>query len=118
MWNQNWQRESRVQKILPRLVHLKHVGYFHSHTQIGAHRATPELSKADMRSIIPTQIEVIVAVNDSKRKVQWYSSGKELSGTIGRYNLRMACHYKMRSGKIKQYSLLCPYVLGFDLTFE
>lgn len=113
----NWNRESRVQEILPNLLQLHHVGYFHSHTQWGKQKATTELSDTDIEGMIPEQIEIIVALNDSKRKTEWYQSRKEISGTIGKYHLRLACHYKKKNGKIKQYKILCPYVLGFDLTF-
>lgn len=114
----NWKRESRVQEILPQLLHMKHVGYFHSHTQLGGSRASAGLSEEDVASIIPTQIEIIVAINDSKKKVQWYSTAKELCGTIGSYHLRIGCHYKTKNKTIKHYPLQCPYVLGFDVTFE
>jgi proteasome lid subunit RPN8/RPN11 len=114
----NWHRESNVQQILPQLLHLKHVGYFHSHTQLRNSRGTPELSEADIESMEPTHIELIIAVNDAKRKVQWYQSRKELRGTIGKYNLHLACYYKSKKGQIRRYRLLCPYVLGFDWTFE
>jgi len=114
----NWKRETRVQEILPKLVHLKHLGYFHSHTQRGAQKATAEPSRPDIESMIPAQIEIIVAVNDSKRRTQWYATGKELRGTIGKYRFRLACHYKKINRKIKQYPILCPYVLGFDLTLQ
>lgn len=114
----NWKRETRVQEILPKLVHLKHLGYFHSHTQHGNQKATAEPSSLDIESIIPAQIEIIAAVNDSRRRTQWYATEKELRGTIGKYHIRLACHYKKKNGKIKQYPILCPYVLGFDLTFQ
>jgi len=114
----NWNRESRVQQILPKLSQLKQVGYFHSHPQWGTNKGTTEPSKIDIEGMIPTQIEIIVAINDSKRRTTWGESGKELYGTIGNYHIRLACHYKKANGKIKQYELLCPYVMGFDLTFE
>ena len=67
----------------------------------------------------PTQIEVIVAINDAKKRITWNtsSSGKELYGTIGQYYLKLACYYKANNGKIRQCKIMCPYVLGFDLTF-
>jgi proteasome lid subunit RPN8/RPN11 len=114
----NWKRESRVQEILPNLIQLQHVGYFHSHTQWGKQKASTKLSDPDIEGMIPTQIEIIVAVNDSKRKTEWYQSGKELGGSIGKYHLRLACHYKRKNGTITQYPILCPYILGFDLTFQ
>jgi hypothetical protein len=113
----NWKRETRVQEILPKLIHLKHLGYFHSHTQLGKRKATAQPSNSDIESMIPAQIEIITAVNESKRKTHWYATKKELCGTIGKYHIRLACHYKKVNGKIRQYPILCPYVLGFDLTF-
>ena len=116
----NWNREIRVHEILPNLLHLKHVGYFHSHTQWGEIKASTELSIKDVKSIIPGQIEIVVAINDAKRRIPWSSkSSGELYGTLGKYGIYMACHYKTaKSQKIKKYPLLCPYALGFDETFK
>jgi proteasome lid subunit RPN8/RPN11 len=114
----NWKRESQVQKILPKISQLKQVGYFHSHPQWGKNKGTTEPSRVDTKGMIPTQIEIIIAINDSKKRVQWNESGKELYGSIGNYHIRLACYYKKKNGQIKQYKILCPYVLGFDLTFE
>jgi len=113
----NWKRESRVQEILPSLLQLHHVGYFHSHTQWGEQKASAKLSDTDIEGMVPTQIEIVIAVNDSKRKTDWYKLEKQLCGSIGKYNLRLACHYKRKNGTITHYPILCPYVMGFDLTF-
>ena len=113
----NWKRETKVQEILPQLLQLSHVGYFHSHTQWGGEKAVAEASDLDVESMVPGQIEMIVAVNDSLRRTQWYATRKELRGTVGRYHIRLACHYKKVNGKIRKYAILCPYVMGFDLTF-
>lgn len=113
----HWKRESRVQEILPNLIQLHHVGYFHSHTQWGDQKASAELSTTDIKGMIPTQVELVVSVNESKRRTQWYQSEKDLIGTIGKYHLRLACHYKRKNETIARYPILCPYVLGFDLTF-
>ncbi|MCW3986532.1 MAG: hypothetical protein NWE91_09045 [Candidatus Bathyarchaeota archaeon] len=113
----DWKRESRVQELLPSLMQLHHVGYFHSHTQWGKQKASTKLSDMDVAGMMPTQIEMVVAVNASRRKTEWYQSGKQLCGSIGKYHLRLACHYKRKKGAITQYPILCPYVLGFDRTF-
>jgi hypothetical protein len=114
----NWKRESRVQEILPKLIQLRHVGYFHSHTQWGKEKVSAELSGKDKEGMIPMQIEIVVAVSASKRKTNWYQSGKDLCGSIGKYHIRLACHYKRKNGEFMKYPILCPYVLGFDLSFQ
>ena len=112
-------RESRIKEILPKVCQLEHVGYFHSHTQWGQKMAETKLSEIDVRDMVPTKIEIVVAVNDSKKRITWNTSasGKELYGTIGRYYLKLACYYKTKDGKIRRCKILCPYILGFDLTF-
>jgi len=115
----SWKRESRIREILPKICQLKHVGYFHSHPQWGQKKGDTKLSEIDIRDMAPTQIEIVVAINNAKKRITWNtsSSGKELYGTIGKYYLKLACYYKSKNGKIRQYRILCPYVLGFDLTF-
>jgi len=83
----SWKREIRVQEILPKLIHLKHLGYFHSHTQFAEQKAETKPSDLDIESMIPAQIEMIAAINDSKRRAEWYATTKELRGTIGKYNI-------------------------------
>jgi hypothetical protein len=113
----DWKRELRVQKILPQLMQLQHVGYFHSHPQWGDQKRVAELSKKDIEYMIPEQIEIITAVNDAKRKIKWNTTGKDLYGSIGGYHLRLAGYYKRKDGEIKHFPILCPYALGFDFTF-
>jgi len=115
----NWKRELKIKEILSKICQLKHVGYFHSHTQWGKIKGETKLSDDDIKNMEPLQIEIIIAVNDAKKEIKWNTSvsGEELYGTIGRYYLKLACYYKSKKGRIKRYKILCPYVLGFDLTF-
>lgn len=115
----NWKRETRVQEILPQLLQLQHIGYFHSHTQRGEQKATPIPSNQDMRGMILEQIEIIAAINNAKKRLDWNSTGKDLFGTIGHYHIKIAAYYKRKKDqKIMHYPILCPYVLGFDLIFQ
>jgi len=114
----SWKRESRIREILPKICQLEHVGYFHSHTQWGEKKGETKLSEIDKRDMEPMQIEIVIAINEAKKRITWNtsSSGKELYGTISNYYLKLAGYYK-EGRKIKQCKILCPYVLGFDLTF-
>lgn len=114
----NWKRMLKVEGILPKLVQFRHLGYFHSHSQYGDEKSTARLSNEDRDSIEKGDVEIVVAINEAKRSVSWDQSGQELSGTIGEYNIHIAGYYKRKTdGKIKQYAILCPYVMGFDYTF-
>ena len=112
-------RESRVKEILPKITQLNYVGEYHSHTQRGGKKATAKLSDEDEEAIEKCMIEIVVAVNEAKRKTVWSQDrkGMMLLGTIGDYHLTLACYYKKKDGTIIQCPLLCPYILGFDLTF-
>ena len=43
----NWRREVKVIEVLPKLIHLQKLGYFHSHPQWGGVRGVAKLSAAD-----------------------------------------------------------------------
>jgi len=113
-----WNREIKIRDIIPKLIHLQPLGYFHSHTQWGSCRAKAELSESDIDTIRPTEVEVIVAVNNGRRSVKWYETRDHgLAGTIGRYHISLAAFYKKKNGEVKQYRISCPYALGFDYAF-
>jgi hypothetical protein len=63
----DWRRELKVLKVLPRLVHLEKLGYFHSHPQFGGSKGLPQLSDQDEKSMSSGEIDVVVAINDSAR---------------------------------------------------
>lgn len=113
----DWRRELKVTEILPKLIHLRKVGYFHSHPQFGKYRGTSRLSDKDMEYLEPGDIEIVVAINDSKKSQIWRETKKGLSGTLGRYNIVIAGFYKRKDGQIKKYKIICPYAVGFDYAF-
>jgi len=114
----NWRRELKVIETLPKLVHLKKLGYFHSHPQWGTSRGIAKLSEPDKEYMSEGEVELVVAINDRKRAVPWQSNMR-LYGTIGKYYIVIAGFYKRKQdSQIKQFKILCPYAVGFDYAFE
>lgn len=114
----NWRKELKVNEVIPKLIHLQKLGYFHSHPQFGDKRGEAGLSPADKKSMQETEIEIVVAINDSGKSLAWAPSRNGLVGTLGQYHIRIAGFYKKKSGKIKSFKILCPYAVGFGYTFE
>lgn len=115
----NWRRELKVIEVLPKLVQLQELGYFHSHPQWGKIRGKSQLSNQDKEYISEGDLEIVVAINDARKSVPWRQSKNQLSGTIGKYHITIAGYYKRkRDNRIVQYRILCPYAIGFDYTFE
>jgi hypothetical protein len=115
----NWRRELKVIEILPKLIHLQKLGYFHSHPQYGGKRGSPELSGQDSEYMGEGELEIVVAINDAGKTIRWAESRKMLSGTLGEYSIVLAGFYKRRrDGEIQQYRIVCPYAVGFNYAFE
>jgi len=77
-----------------------------------------KLSEPDKEYMEEGEIEIVVAINDSKRKVSWQSQ-RRLFGTIGKYHVVAAGFYKRKKdSRIMQYRILCSYAVGFDYAFE
>jgi hypothetical protein len=105
-----------VTEILPKLIHLEKIGYFHSHPQFGEHKGKPGLSDKDKEYMTPGDTELVVAINDSKKSSLWNETKKGLSGTLGKYHIVIAGFYKKTKGEqIMSYRVVCPYATGFDL---
>jgi len=115
----NWRRELKVIEVLPKLIHLQKLGYFHSHPQWGGMRGVARLSAADKDAMKSGEMEIVIAINDAKRKMTWHESRNRLLGTIGKYKITIAGYYKRTSdNRIVQYRIVCPYAIGFDYAFE
>ncbi|MDH5482994.1 MAG: Mov34/MPN/PAD-1 family protein [Candidatus Bathyarchaeota archaeon] len=115
----NWRRELKVIEVLPKLVHLQKLGYFHSHPQFGNKRGTTELSEFDKDFMQEGETEIVVAINDARKTLPWTESKTGLSGTLGKYRITIAGFYKRKKdGKIVRYRVLCPYAVGFDYAFK
>jgi hypothetical protein len=111
----NWRRELKVTEILPDIIHLEKVGYFHSHPQFGNTRGKPELSNLDKEYMDPGNIELVIAINDQKKSALWRETQKGLCGTLGKYHVVIAGFYKRKDNTIVKHRILCPYATGFDL---
>lgn len=115
----NWRRELKVIEVLPRLIHMQKLGYFHSHPQFGSKRGLAELSETDKDFMEAAEIEVVAAINDAKKTSPWKETKTKLSGTLGKYHIAIAGFYKRKKdNRITQCRVLCPYAIGFDYTFE
>lgn len=114
----NWRRELKVIEVLPKLVHLQKLGYFHSHPQFGSKRGVAELSKSDVDYMREAETEIVVAINDAKKSMPWMESRNGLAGTLGKYHIRIAAYYKGKDGETMKHRVLCPYAVGFDYAFE
>ena len=114
----NWKRELKVLEILPELIQLEKLGYFHSHPQWGKSKGVARLSEGDEDSMTEGEIELVVAINDAARRTPWKESGKQLTGTLGNYRFAMAGFYLRQSdSRIQEYRLVCPYAVGFNCAF-
>lgn len=112
----NWRRELKVTEILPKIIHLEKVGYFHSHPQFGEHKGLPELSDKDKEYMTPGDAELVIAINDSKKSALWSETRKGLCGTLGKYHIVIVGFYKKtKNEQIMNYRIVCPYATGFDL---
>jgi len=115
----NWRRELKVIEILPKMIHLQKLGYYHSHPEDEEFLGIAKLSKDDKNSITEEEVELVVAINDAVRKSAWRETTSGLSGTIGNYRFTIAGFYKRSSDhRIRRYRVMCPYAVGFDYTFE
>jgi len=114
----NWRKELKVNEALPKLVHLQKLGYFHSHPQFGNNKGITGLSESDEKSMLETEIEIVVAINEAKQRSWWKESRNELAGSLSDYSIRLAGYYKhSKDGKISKHRIVCPYAVGFDQAF-
>ncbi len=112
----NWRRELKVTEILPKIIHLEKLGYFHSHPMFGKSRGLPQLSEKDKDYMQFGEIELVVAINDSKKSLPWKETKKGLRGTLGNYHIIIAGFRKTEENKqIMNCRIICPYATGFDL---
>ena len=116
----NWRRELKVLEVLPELVQLEKLGYFHSHPQWGKNKGRAELSEEDIDAMEEGDLEFVISINDANRRIKWRESKEErLFGTLGNYLINIAGFYIRESdSEIMQYRIICPYAVGFDKAFN
>jgi proteasome lid subunit RPN8/RPN11 len=115
----NLKKELKLKEAIPKLMHLDTIGDFHSHPQFGDKKGFAALSDVDKESMDKTEIEIVAAINESKRRVDWKIVNGEVAGSICDYNFRLAGFYKKNNGGlIKQLDIVCPYAVGFNNAFN
>lgn len=109
----NERRASRVKKIIS-ILPVDVIGDFHSHTEIGEDRATVVPSGDDIADMEEDQIYIILALNESEKKVQWHRNRDgSISGTLGGYHIRMIAHECCTRGRLyKNAEIVCPAAVG------
>jgi hypothetical protein len=104
--------------VLPDLIQLEKLGYYHSHPQWQGDLGFAKPSDEDVEAMDEGEVELIVSINDARKKVSWSESNNRLYGTLGRYLINLAGFYLRKSdGKLMQYRIVCPYAVGFDAAF-
>jgi hypothetical protein len=115
----NWRRELKVMEVLPNLMHLQKLGYFHSHPQFGKKRGKPKLSDMDKEYLQKGDTEIVIAINNARKSSPWTETKDGLAGTTGKYHIVIAGFYKReKDEKIMNYRIVCPYAVGFDYAFQ
>lgn len=115
-------RDRRIRACLPQLCDYEILGTFHSHPAWGRCRALAKPSPPDVSTLLPGELDLIVAVNDTRRFLKWNyrDNGRALVGTVNQFSLKIAGFYKP---PIRDYSLdspirrtliRCEYALGFE----
>ncbi len=112
----NLKREKKINEMIPKLIAIEKIGYFHSHPQFGDVKGITALSYTDKSSMIETEIEIVVAINKSARNVWWRESNKELIGGLGGFSIKLAGYYREKD-TIHKHRIVCPYAVGFDQAF-
>jgi hypothetical protein len=110
-------RVERINEIFGKLAQgLAYIGDFHSHTEFGELSATVIPSMDDLRTSKPGELNIICAVNNKGRRVNWYEGRRGiLIGTIGEYRIEIGGYYIARPHigfKYRRVRIKCPTVTG------
>lgn len=114
-------RTNRINEILQRLSEgLEYIGDFHSHTEYGDSPGKVIPSDEDLQSTVPGDLNLICAVNNKKRAVDWHeTSTGTISGTVGEYHIEIGGYYVDKPHIGRKYfrvTVKCPSVTGIDNT--
>jgi hypothetical protein len=112
-------RVSRINEILNRLSEgLEYIGDFHSHTEYGDLPGKVIPSSTDLISTVPGELNLICAVNQKKRSVDWHHTKRGiLAGTVGKYRIEIGGYYIAEACIGSQYQRVlvrCPSVTGLN----
>ena len=107
------------QKRLSRLFDGAHqvfpvVGMFHSHPEWGIFKGSPEMSEADIRSMIGLgfKLEFIIVVSSRKKGFQPWEMQEDgsIKGSLSRYNFHFNA-YTLHGGTAKKLRIFTPVAL-------
>lgn len=115
-------RDRRVRACLGELSGYDVLGTFHSHPAWGRLRAVAKPSKTDIDSMLPGELDLIIAVNDARipRRFRYAERGRLLKGTVCDYSLTLASFYSPLytelTGEVpvRRTLIRCPYAIGFE----
>lgn len=111
------ERVARINEILNKLSQgLEFIGDYHSHTAFGESPATVIPSDTDLASTVPGELNIICAVNEKKRSVNWHETSRGiLKGTIREYRIEIGGYYVEKPTIGRRYERImikCPAVTG------
>ncbi|MHC4663318.1 MAG: Mov34/MPN/PAD-1 family protein [Planctomycetota bacterium] len=87
-------RYRTIERIFESLPRREVIGEFHSHPSWGNLKGTTRLSRWDLVDCDPHTIQIVIAVNDSKRWTPWRVTKKgEISGTLGDVRLNIKAYH-------------------------
>lgn len=115
-------RDQRVRRCIGELADYEVLGTFHSHPAWGRLRAAAKPSKTDVDSMLPGDLDLIIAVNPARvpRRFRYAERGRLLKGTVCDYSLTLAAFYNppyaehFPESQVRRTLLRCPYALGFE----
>ena len=110
-------RVGRINEIVGTISHgLEFIGDFHSHTVFGDSPGTVIPSRADLKSTIPGEVNIICAVNKKKRSLRWRENSRGiLLGTLGEYHIQIGGYFVEAPviGRIYERVIVrCPSATG------
>lgn len=83
-----------IQEVLKSFPRLDVLGDYHSHTMYGKIRAEVALSRDDIEYMEPNDLQVVIAVNESRRTRGWtVNTDRTVSGSLDRYHFKIAAYY-------------------------
>lgn len=106
------ERTERVLDLWDNLTTHWPLGWFHSHPAYGNISYDPEPSDEDINDMNPSEIELIVAIKEAKRrtKLGYCKEGKRVSGAVGKYHIEIAGWCIDDDDEVGEVDVWCPYI--------
>ncbi|TET35638.1 MAG: hypothetical protein E3J72_10850 [Planctomycetota bacterium] len=109
-----WDRYRSIQRIMKDLPRRQVVGEFHSHPSWGTLRGVTKLSRWDLVDNEVGSVQIVIAVNDRRRKAPWRITKKGMiTGILGNVHLQLKGYYIVATPEGKKKGV--PVKLTCDL---